>query len=197
MLRDPSALQAAARIVQFPFAAPVAEEKTEEELARIAERRKEQGKKLQEIAAKNRTEKVLWFTSLFVAYKSPSPDAQVQLLQKESDLHYLLNLKENRSNNKREWQVSMMLSYAVSSGYLPCPPNRTRSKKRVLMMKWHLMKQSKSLSSTSKNRVKRSLKDRTSQWYASPHCKATSVSVAITLYRKSQSSHCSMFLTLM
>ena len=30
----------------------------EEELARIAERRKEQGTKLQEIAAKNRTEKV-------------------------------------------------------------------------------------------------------------------------------------------
>ena len=57
-LRDPDALRAAARVVQFPFTVPVAEEKTEEELARIAERRKEQGKKLQEIAARNRTEKV-------------------------------------------------------------------------------------------------------------------------------------------
>ncbi|KAL4069236.1 hypothetical protein J3A83DRAFT_4095857 [Scleroderma citrinum] len=82
-LRDPDALRMAARVVQFPYTVPVADEKTEEELARIAERRKEQGKKLQELAAKSRTEK---------------------LLQKENDLQYLLNLKENRGDNKREWQ---------------------------------------------------------------------------------------------
>ncbi|KAI6153133.1 chromatin remodeling complex subunit [Pisolithus tinctorius] len=57
-LRDPNVMRAAARVVQFPFTVPVTEEKTEEELARIAERRKEQGKKLQEMAAKNRMEKV-------------------------------------------------------------------------------------------------------------------------------------------
>jgi len=57
-LRDPYVLRAGARVIQFPFAVQVAEEKTEDELARIAERRKEQGKKLQEIAARNRTEKV-------------------------------------------------------------------------------------------------------------------------------------------
>ena len=39
------------------------EEKTEEELARIAERRREQGRKLQEIAAKSRLEKVCFFLS--------------------------------------------------------------------------------------------------------------------------------------
>lgn len=51
-------MRAGARVIQFPFTVQAAEEKTEDELARIAERRKEQGKKLQEIAARNRTEKV-------------------------------------------------------------------------------------------------------------------------------------------
>ena len=44
--------------MQFPFTLPVTEEKTEEELAKMAEKRKEQGKKLQEMAAKMRVEKV-------------------------------------------------------------------------------------------------------------------------------------------
>lgn len=57
-LKDPLNLRASARIIQFPFTLPVTEEKTEEELARIAERKKEQGRKLQEIAAKSRMEKV-------------------------------------------------------------------------------------------------------------------------------------------
>ena len=57
-LKDPLNLKSHEIIVQFPYAVPVTEEKTEEELARIAERRREQGKKLQEIAAKARLEKV-------------------------------------------------------------------------------------------------------------------------------------------
>ena len=57
-LKDPVNMQSAARIIQFPFAQPVVEEKTEEELARMAEKRKEQGRKLQEMAAKSRQEKV-------------------------------------------------------------------------------------------------------------------------------------------
>jgi actin-related protein 5 len=56
--KEPLKLRASERIVQFPFALPVLEEKTEEELARIAEKRKEQGRKLQEMAAKTRMEKV-------------------------------------------------------------------------------------------------------------------------------------------
>lgn len=44
--------------MQFPFIVPVLEEKSAEELARIAEKRKEQGKKLQEMAAEKRREKV-------------------------------------------------------------------------------------------------------------------------------------------
>lgn len=57
-LKDPLQLKASAKIVQFPFTPPVVEEKTEEELARVAEKRKEQGRKLQEMAAKSRMEKV-------------------------------------------------------------------------------------------------------------------------------------------
>lgn len=57
-LKDPLNMQASCRIIQFPFTVQVAEEKTEEELARIAERKKEQGRKLQELAAKSRMEKV-------------------------------------------------------------------------------------------------------------------------------------------
>ena len=57
-LRDPLQMRASEVIVQFPFVVPVAEEKTEEELTKIAERKKEQGKKLQEMAANKRMEKV-------------------------------------------------------------------------------------------------------------------------------------------
>ncbi|KAF8588490.1 actin-like ATPase domain-containing protein [Ramaria rubella] len=82
-LRDPLQIRAHERVIQFPFSAPVESEKTEEELARIAERRKEQGRRLQEMAAKQRTEK---------------------LLQKENDLAYLTSLKDNKSAlRKADW----------------------------------------------------------------------------------------------
>ncbi len=57
-LRDPLNMRESEIVVQFPFVLPVTEEKTEEELARITEKRKEQGRKLQEIAARTRLEKV-------------------------------------------------------------------------------------------------------------------------------------------
>jgi actin-related protein 5 len=58
-LRDPLQLRAVERIIQFPFVLPAADERTGEEIARAAEKRREQGKKLQEMAAKARLEKVL------------------------------------------------------------------------------------------------------------------------------------------
>ncbi|KAH9064981.1 chromatin remodeling complex subunit [Lactarius vividus] len=83
-LRDPLQLRAVERIIQFPFVLPVVDERTEEELARAAEKRREQGKKLQEMATKARIEK---------------------LVQKESDLQYLTNLKDRRAEEtRREWQ---------------------------------------------------------------------------------------------
>lgn len=52
------ALQEKDRVVQFAFTEMVKVEKSQEELDRIAERRKESGRKLQEQAAKARLEKV-------------------------------------------------------------------------------------------------------------------------------------------
>jgi actin-related protein 5 len=46
-------------VIQYPFTEPVVIEKTEEELARIAERKKESGRRLQEQAAKMRLEKLV------------------------------------------------------------------------------------------------------------------------------------------
>jgi actin-related protein 5 len=63
-MKHPSQLRASERVVQFPFALPAIEEKTEGELTRIAEKKREQGRKLLELAAKTRMEKVIaipWF----------------------------------------------------------------------------------------------------------------------------------------
>lgn len=74
-MNDPLNIKSRQIVVQFPFNAPTNEEKTEEDLARMAERRREQGKKLQEIAAKARQEKAsrihspsAWQTSLHPQY---------------------------------------------------------------------------------------------------------------------------------
>lgn len=47
------------RVIQYPFTEHVVVEKTEEELAKIAERKKESGRRLQEQAAKMRLEKLM------------------------------------------------------------------------------------------------------------------------------------------
>lgn len=47
------------RIIQFPFTAPVIEEKTAEELARQAAKREENSKRLREAAVKSRLEKLI------------------------------------------------------------------------------------------------------------------------------------------
>ncbi|KAK8845440.1 hypothetical protein IAR55_006153 [Kwoniella newhampshirensis] len=57
-LADPDKLSAMTKIVQFPFAKPEVSEKTEAELAAALERRKEQGRRLQEMQAKQRAEKL-------------------------------------------------------------------------------------------------------------------------------------------
>ncbi|WVQ93832.1 hypothetical protein IAU59_000910 [Kwoniella sp. CBS 9459] len=57
-MADPDKLAAATKIVQFPYTAPEVNEKTEAELAAAAEKRKEQGRRLQEMQAKQRAEKL-------------------------------------------------------------------------------------------------------------------------------------------
>ncbi|KAG0002630.1 Nuclear actin-protein involved in chromatin remodeling, partial [Modicella reniformis] len=56
---DPELFKTKDRVIQFPFTAPVVEEKSEEEQARLAAKRKEQGRRLQEQAAKARLEKLI------------------------------------------------------------------------------------------------------------------------------------------
>ncbi|KAG0335027.1 Nuclear actin-protein involved in chromatin remodeling [Podila horticola] len=80
---DPEVFKTKDRVIQFPFVAPVIEEKTEEEQARLAAKRKEQGRRLQEQAAKARLEK---------------------LIQREQDLEQYTALKEAKSSLKKaEW----------------------------------------------------------------------------------------------
>ncbi|KAF3927519.1 Actin-1 [Arthrobotrys entomopaga] len=69
------------RIIQFPYTEIVKEQKTEEELARIAERRKESGRRLQEQAAKMRLEK---------------------LKKKEEELTYYQHLLEKGKNETKK-----------------------------------------------------------------------------------------------
>lgn len=57
-LTDPSTLKSSNVIVQFPYVSAAVDERSEEQLAKLAEKRKEQGRKLQEMAARNRIEKV-------------------------------------------------------------------------------------------------------------------------------------------
>lgn len=54
----PEKLEEHDRVVQFPFTEAVVVEKSQEELDRLAEKRKESGRRLQEQAAKARLEKV-------------------------------------------------------------------------------------------------------------------------------------------
>ncbi|WWC66880.1 uncharacterized protein I206_100787 [Kwoniella pini CBS 10737] len=57
-LADPAKLSEMTKVVQFPYTTPEVNEKTEAELAAAAERRREQGKRLQEMQAKQRAEKL-------------------------------------------------------------------------------------------------------------------------------------------
>ncbi|GJJ09400.1 hypothetical protein Clacol_003622 [Clathrus columnatus] len=82
-LQNPVEIRSHDRIIQFPYMVPSEIEKTEDEMTRIAERRKEQGRRLQEIAAKQRMEK---------------------LVQNSKDLEHLLLLKKDKSTvRKAEW----------------------------------------------------------------------------------------------
>ncbi|KAJ2965498.1 hypothetical protein NQ176_g10589 [Zarea fungicola] len=68
-------------VIQYPFTEEVVVQKSAEELARIAERKKESGRRLQEQAAKMRLEK---------------------LMKKEQDLEYYRNLQEKITNETKK-----------------------------------------------------------------------------------------------
>ncbi|EEP77952.1 conserved hypothetical protein [Uncinocarpus reesii 1704] len=79
---DWTGLEERDHVVQYPFTEHIIPEKSEEELARIAERKKESGRRLQEQAAKMRLEK---------------------LMKKEQELEYYKDLQKNLgSETKKE-----------------------------------------------------------------------------------------------
>ncbi|KAL9615283.1 MAG: hypothetical protein Q9167_000254 [Letrouitia subvulpina] len=78
---DWSGLEERDRVIQYPFNEQVVVEKSEEELAKIAERKRESGRRLQEQAAKMRLEK---------------------LIRKEQTLDYYKNLQQKLSNQTKK-----------------------------------------------------------------------------------------------
>ncbi|KAI7871446.1 hypothetical protein BDF14DRAFT_1760896 [Spinellus fusiger] len=75
------------RIVQFPFTAPIIEEKTKEELARQAAKKEENTKRLREAAARSRLEKLVKREQEFEAFN---------LLKTQKDMM-----------KKTEWQIQL------------------------------------------------------------------------------------------
>ena len=78
---DWSGLEDRDHIVQYPFTEHIVVEKTEEELAKIAERKKEGGRRLQEQAAKMRLEK---------------------LIRKDQELEYFKDLQQRLANQTKK-----------------------------------------------------------------------------------------------
>lgn len=78
---DWTGLEETDHLVQYPFTEQLVVEKTEEELAKVAERKKESGRRLQEQAAKGRLEK---------------------LVKKEQELEYYTNLQEQLVNQTKK-----------------------------------------------------------------------------------------------
>ncbi|KAI9270702.1 actin-related protein, ARP5 class [Phascolomyces articulosus] len=75
------------RIIQFPFTAPVIEEKTEEELARQAAKKEENSRRLREAAAKSRLEK---------------------LVQREQEYEAFTELKNAKATStKKDWMARL------------------------------------------------------------------------------------------
>lgn len=78
---DWSGLEDRDHVIQYPFTEHIVIEKTEEELAKIAERKREGGRRLQEQAAKMRLEK---------------------LVRKEQELEYFKDLQERLANQTKK-----------------------------------------------------------------------------------------------
>jgi len=84
--------------------------KTEEELAAIAEKRRESGRRLQEQAAKRRIEKVC--IKYHYELVACSHTSYFQLLEKERDLEHDLSIKAWKSE---ESQASFIVSHPACS----------------------------------------------------------------------------------
>ncbi|KAI4174084.1 MAG: hypothetical protein LQ343_002530 [Gyalolechia ehrenbergii] len=96
---DWSGLEDRDHVIQYPFTEQVVIEKSEEELARIAERKREGGRRLQEQAAKMRLEKLIRKEQTLDYYK----DLQQRLLnQTKKEIKRLLDEDEFKDENQLE-----------------------------------------------------------------------------------------------
>ncbi|KAG8935906.1 Nuclear actin-protein involved in chromatin remodeling [Tulasnella sp. 418] len=102
VLDDPVEMSRASKVVQFPFAAPAEKIKTEEELAALAEKRREAGRRLQEQAAKKRVEKIM--------EKEKDLETATNLREwkdKESKTEFAARLRQNGFESEQEWEESI------------------------------------------------------------------------------------------
>ncbi|KAL8917718.1 MAG: hypothetical protein Q9208_007770 [Pyrenodesmia sp. 3 TL-2023] len=96
---DWSGLEDRDHIIQYPFTEQVVVEKSEEELARIAERKKESGRRLQEQAAKMRLEKLIRKEQTLEYYK----ELQQKLVdQTKKEIRRLLDDDEFKDESQLE-----------------------------------------------------------------------------------------------
>lgn len=93
-LSNPVELVKEDRVVQFPYTVETKDEKTQEELDQIAERKREAGKRLQEQARRTRLEK---------------------LMQKENDLKYYEELREWKGKEKKQDYLKRLEGEGFSS----------------------------------------------------------------------------------
>lgn len=96
---DWSGLEDRDHVIQYPFTEQVVVEKSEEELARIAERKKESGRRLQEQAAKMRLEKLIRKEQTLEYYK----ELQQKLVdQTKKEIRRLLDDDEFKDESQLE-----------------------------------------------------------------------------------------------
>lgn len=93
-MSDPDELAKEDRILQFPYTAETKEEKTQDEIEAALEKRRENGRRLQEQAQKTRLEK---------------------MLQKENDLKYFEQLKEWKGKERKAEYFKRLESEGFSS----------------------------------------------------------------------------------
>ncbi|KAL2755175.1 hypothetical protein ACRALDRAFT_1043844 [Sodiomyces alcalophilus JCM 7366] len=93
-------------VIQYPYTEEVVVQKSEEELARIAERKKESGRRLQEQAAKLRLEKLMRKEEELEYYKSLQ--ARIQNATNKKDVRRLLDADEFKDEAALEKTINTL-----------------------------------------------------------------------------------------
>lgn len=113
-LAKPQALVQMDRVVQYPFTAPGTYETSEEMAARMVEKKREQGRRLQAQAAAQRTQKV---SRAAMQLGLGLTTIHHQLLQREQDVATYLAVKELKSQEKKADYMVSHLCWSRKSVY--------------------------------------------------------------------------------